>query len=77
MRRRQAAHTTVSTARSQIVFGSSSWKRVITPVTLLPWISLGEFSATFPAVSRLFDVMPGMPNHRKMSSTAEAYSHRR
>ena len=36
IRRRHAAQATVSTARTQTVFGSSSWKRLIVPVILLP-----------------------------------------
>ena len=59
------------------VFGSNSWNRVIVPVILLPWIARGEFSAMLPAVSKLLEVKPGIPNHRKASPTSEAYSHLR
>ena len=57
------------------MFGSSSWKRSIVPVILLPWIARGEFSAMLPAVRKLFEDSPGIPNQRNASSASEPYSH--
>ena len=68
IRRRQTAHATVSAAMIHTGFAISWWKRSIVPVTLLPCTARGEFWAMFPAVKKLFELIPGITNQNTSSS---------